>query len=103
MLEWVCQDSAAALSPNQDPITLSPASSQRSASRDADEQRVLAEGLDARVRELESVGIRDMGLFASMAELMSLFKRLLDIAGPEELSTLCDVNRRRNGAISFSA
>jgi hypothetical protein len=89
MLEWTCRNSDAALNPSQDPLELSPAPAQRPASPAADEPRVLAERLAARVRELEGAGIRDLGLFAGMAELMPLFKQLLDLASPQELSTLC--------------
>ncbi|MGA8053758.1 MAG: hypothetical protein WCA12_07840 [Burkholderiales bacterium] len=67
-----------------------PAAPQGTTTPDAEEQRELAERVDARVRELGRAGVHDIELFVGMAEQMPLFKRLLDIAGPERVSALCD-------------
>jgi hypothetical protein len=53
------------------------------------EQRAIAVVLDARVIDLEQAGIRDLDLFAQMGPQMPLFKRLMDIAGPSDLTALC--------------
>jgi hypothetical protein len=90
MLKWVCRDNSACLNPSLDPLELSPASLQGPTMPDAEEQRVLAERLDARVRELSRAGVHDIELFIGMAEQMPLFKRLLDMAGPESVFALCD-------------
>ena len=86
MLEWVCRDNIACLSPSLDPLELWPAAPQGTTTPDAEEQRELAERVDARVRELGRAGVHDIELFVGMAEQMPLFKRLLDIAGPERVS-----------------
>lgn len=90
ILEWVCRDNIACLNASLDPLELSPASPQGPTTPEAEEQRVLAERLDARVRELGSAGIHDIELFVGMTVQMPLFKRLLDIARPERVSDLCD-------------
>jgi len=53
------------------------------------EQRAIAVVLDARIIDLEQAGIRDLDLFAQMGPQMPLFKRLMDIAGPSDLTALC--------------
>ena len=53
------------------------------------EQRAIAAVLDARIIDLEQAGIRDLDLFAQMGPQMPLFKRLMDIAGPSDLTALC--------------
>ena len=53
------------------------------------EQRAIAVVLDARINDLEQAGIRDFALFAQMGPQMPLFKRLMDIAGPSDLTALC--------------
>lgn len=53
------------------------------------EQRAIAVALDVRINDLEQAGIRDFNLFAQMEPQMPLFKRLMDIAGPSDLTALC--------------
>jgi hypothetical protein len=74
MLDWVCRDTLACLNPGLDPLELSPASARGPTPPDADEPRVLAERLEARVRELSRAGVHDIELFVGMAEQMPLFK-----------------------------
>jgi hypothetical protein len=90
MLDWVCRDHSAGLNPSLDPLELSPASPRGPTPPNAGEPRVLAERLEARVQELSRAGVHDIELLVGMAEQMPLFKRLLDMAGPEEFSALCE-------------
>lgn len=90
ILEWVCRRKLAYLDLTQDRLELSPAPAHRTTIPDTAAQRVLAERLDARVKELERTGAHDIELFAGMVEQMPLFKRLLDMAGPAGMAILCD-------------
>jgi len=90
MLEWVGRDRIASLDPSLDRLELSLAPPRGTATSDAEEQCVLAERLDAWIKELEREGAHDIELFTSMVEQMPLFQRLLDIAGADRMFALCD-------------
>jgi hypothetical protein len=87
ILEWVCRDDVACLDPSLDPLDMSPASPRAPEATEEDEARGLAKHLAGRIAALGRVS--DIELFTAMAVEMPLFKRMMDISGPETLNALC--------------